>query len=140
MNVAELANQALPFITAAIGAYGTAILTKTQDLAAEESVNLGRQLLQRFLTREQGRERIEAAVQDVAEAPEDEDHQAALRGQLKKALAADPDLLKDIVELLKGSDGAAVIGNESSQIVNGGFINGDNIQIGEAGKITFRRR
>ncbi|MEU4511439.1 hypothetical protein AB0G05_18265 [Nonomuraea wenchangensis] len=140
MDVVTLANQVMPYITAAIGAYGGAVLTKAQDLAADESVNLGRRLLGRFLGREESRERIESAVQDVVETPEDEDLHAALRGQLKKALAADPQLLGDITELLRTAPPAAVAGNLGSQIVSGSSISGDNIQIGQARDVDIRRR
>ncbi|WP_326824255.1 hypothetical protein [Streptosporangium sp. NBC_01756] len=140
MDAIELANQAMPYVTAAIGAYGLAVLTKTQDLVADESVNLGRRLLQRFINGAQNKKRIEAAVEDVTDTPDDEDSHAALRGQLKRALAADPDLLKDIAEMLRNAGGAVIAGNERSQIVNANLIGGDNLQIGEARDITFRRR
>ncbi|NJP92831.1 hypothetical protein HCN51_25800 [Nonomuraea sp. FMUSA5-5] len=139
MDIVALANQVMPYITAAVGAYGGAVLTKAQDLAADESVNLGRRLLQRFLSREESRERIESAVQDVVETPDDEDLHAALRGQLKKALAADPGLAGDVAELLRTAPAAAIAANVGSQIVSGSSISGDNIQIGQARDVDIRR-
>lgn len=139
MDIVALANQVMPYITAAIGAYGGAVLTKTQELAADESVNVGRRLLQRFLGREESRARIEAAVLDVVETPDDQDLNAALRGQLKKALVADPELTKDVVALLNGAPAAAIAGNTSSPIVSNSTISGDNIQIGGARDVDIRK-
>ncbi|MEU8316973.1 hypothetical protein AB0C33_01280 [Nonomuraea sp. NPDC048881] len=140
MDIVTVANQVMPYITAAIGAYGAAVLTKTQDLAADESVNLGRRLLQRFLGREESRDRIEAAVQEVVETPDDEDSRAALRGQLKKALTADPRLAEDVVALLRAIPESAIAANNGSQIVSGSSISGDNIQIGSARDVDIHRR
>ncbi|MFI7125762.1 hypothetical protein ACIBQ1_08710 [Nonomuraea sp. NPDC050153] len=140
MDIVTIAGQVMPYITAAIGAYGGAVLTRTQDLAADESVNLGRRLLRRFMNREESRDRIESAVQDVVETPEDEDIVAALRGQLKRALAADPELVKDVTELLRTAPAGAIAANDGSQIVSGSSISGDNIQIGQARDVDIRRR
>ncbi|MEW1836780.1 hypothetical protein AB0392_02325 [Nonomuraea angiospora] len=140
MDIVAIAGQVMPYITAAVGAYGAAVLTKTQDLAADESVNLGRRLLRRFAKREESRDRIESAVQDLVETPGDEDLVAALRGQLKKALAADPELVRDVTELLRTASAGAIVGNDGSQMVSGSSISGDNIQIGQARDIDIRRR
>lgn len=43
------------------------------------------------------------ALQDVKAAPQDGDAQAALRLQLKKALAADPDFLSELARLLEAA-------------------------------------
>ncbi|MGW2155412.1 hypothetical protein [Nonomuraea sp. NPDC001699] len=135
MDVVAVANQVMPYVMSAIAAYGTAVLTKTQDLAADESVNLGKRLLERFTKRDESRAQIEAAVQDVAEVPDDEDFPAALRVQLKKALAVDPVLAEDVVQLLGSAPTPSV-----SQSVAGSRIGGDNIQIGQARDVHIGRR
>ncbi|MEU5864612.1 hypothetical protein ABZ815_25830 [Nonomuraea sp. NPDC047529] len=135
MDVVAVANQVMPYVMSAIAAYGTAVLTKTQDLAADESVNLGKRLLERFTKRDESRAQIEAAVQDVAEVPDDEDFPAALRVQLKKALAVDPVLAEDVVQLLGSAPAPSV-----SQSVAGSRIGGDNIQIGQARDVHIGRR
>ncbi|MER7212307.1 hypothetical protein ABT340_35065 [Streptosporangium sp. NPDC000239] len=140
MNVADLANQVTPYVVAAIGAYGGAVLAKTQDLAADESVNLGRRLLRRFVKREESRDRIESAVQDLAGEPEDEDALAALRGQLKRALAADPELAGDVAELLRAASASTPVVNNGGQVVAGSSISGDNVQIGSARDVNLHRR
>ncbi|MFC3979029.1 MULTISPECIES: hypothetical protein [Streptosporangium] len=140
MNVADLANQVTPYVVAAIGAYGGAVLAKTQDLAADESVNLGRRLLRRFVKREESRDRIEFAVQDLADEPEDEDALAALRGQLKRALAADPELAGDVARLLRAASASTPVVNSGGQVVAGSSISGDNVQIGSARDVNLHRR
>ncbi|MEU1734995.1 hypothetical protein [Streptosporangium sp. NPDC020145] len=140
MNVADLANQVTPYVVAAIGAYGGAVLAKTQDLAADESVNLGRRLLRRFVKREESRDRIESAVQDLADEPEDEDALAALRGQLKRALAADPELAGDVARLLRAASASTPVVNNGGQVVAGSSISGDNVQIGSARDVNLHRR
>ncbi|MEU7891208.1 hypothetical protein AB0B54_37400 [Microbispora bryophytorum] len=136
MDVATVATQVMPYITAAIGAYGTAVWTKAQDSAADETVSLGRRLLQRLAGREESRSRLEAAVADVAGAPEDEDFHAALRGQVKKALITDPDLADEILAMLNASP---IIAGSGAQIVSGSHIGGDSIQIGNARDVDIRR-
>lgn len=137
MDIAAIASQVMPYITAAIGAYGAAVWTKAQDAVADETVSLGRRLLQRIARREQSRPQLEAAVADVAEARGDEDFIAALRGQIKKALAADPELAGDVVAMLNE---APVIAGPGSQVISGSHISGDAIQIGTARDITIHRR
>jgi hypothetical protein len=46
-EVATLAADATPYVTAAMGAYGTAVLAKVRDDAADATVGVGRRLLQR---------------------------------------------------------------------------------------------
>ncbi|WP_327586983.1 hypothetical protein OHA25_08220 [Nonomuraea sp. NBC_00507] len=136
MDIPALVGQMMPYVMTAIGAYGGAVLTKAQDLAADESVSLGRRLLQRLLKREENRPGIEAAIRDAVEFPEDEDFQSALRGQLKKALTADSALAADLARMLASS----IAGSAGGQTVSGSFIGGDNIQIGQARDVTIDRR
>lgn len=136
-DIASLVSQMMQYITAAIGAYGTAVWAKTQETVADETVSLGRRLLQRLARREESRPQLEAAVADVVEAPEDEDFVAALRAQIKKALAADASLADDIAAMLKTSP---IVAGPGSQIISGSHIGGDVIQIGTAGDVTIHRR
>jgi len=137
VDIPALAGQVMPYITAAIAAYGAAVWTKAQDTMADETVSLGRRLLQRLARREESRPQLEAAVADVAESPRDEDFVAALRGQIKKALAADAQLAADIEAMLNASP---IVAGPQSQIVANSRVGGDVIQIGSAGDVTIHRR
>jgi hypothetical protein len=136
-DIAAIAGQVMPYVTAAIAAYGTAVWTKAQEAAADETVGLGRRLLQRLARREESRPQLEAAVADVAQAPDDEDFTAALRGQIKKALAADARLADDIAAMLKASP---IVAGPGSQVISGSHIGGDVIQIGTARDVNIHRR
>jgi hypothetical protein len=104
VNVGEIVAQAVPYVTAAAQAYGVHTLEKVRDAAVEETsdatVGLGRRLLRHLLGREDSQQAIEAAVADLVEDPEDADGVAALRKQLRKALADAPDLAAEIARML----------------------------------------
>jgi hypothetical protein len=100
MDIGALTDQLMPYLTSAIAAYGVAVAAKTQDTIADETVGLGRRLLQRILTRKESQPQIDAAITDLAQTPEDGDAAAALRLQVRKALMADPVLVNELVEML----------------------------------------
>ena len=93
-------------------------------------------VLHRLGTREESRPALEAAVAEVAKAPDDDDFTAALRGQVKKALAAEPALAEEIVAMLNAS---LVVAGPGSQVVSGSHIGGDSIQISTAHDVDIRR-
>jgi hypothetical protein len=106
VDTAGLADQLMPYLGAAIGAYGAAVVAKTQDTIADETVNMGRRLLRRIIKREQSHAPIHTAITDLAHAQKDanaadtDDAMAALRLQVKKALAADPALAAELTRML----------------------------------------
>ncbi|WP_405931828.1 hypothetical protein [Streptomyces sp. NBC_00827] len=101
-EIVQLVGQAGPYLTTAVGAYGVAVLTRAEDAAVDATANLGRRMLQAVWHRRdaQGRAELEAAVQDTAEAPGDEDAAAALRQQVKRALREDAELLAELARIL----------------------------------------
>ncbi|MEU4697420.1 hypothetical protein [Nonomuraea dietziae] len=104
-DLVTLANDISPYVTAAVSAYGGAVLARAQEDAADATVTWGRRILQRvFGTRETGDETPEV-LQDLSEDPDDSDLQAALRVQLRKALMADPALAEDVRGMLQQAMG-----------------------------------
>jgi hypothetical protein len=103
-KISEVAGTVVPYIGGVATAYGAAVLDKvrddTADATADATVSLGRRLIRRLLRREESRPMIEATVTDLAANPDDEDYQAALRAQIRKALAADPTLADDLHTML----------------------------------------
>ncbi|MFE2724007.1 hypothetical protein [Kitasatospora sp. NPDC059327] len=99
-EIAELLTQTGPFLTGALGAYGTTVLTRAEDAAADATANAGRRLLQRVWRRGDAAERaaLEAAVADAEEDPESAT--AALRLHLRAALREDTELRRDMRELI----------------------------------------
>ena len=130
---ADIAAQVVPYIVAAAGAYGTAVVQRVQDSAADSTadatVGLGRRVLRRILRREQTDTAMAAAVEDLADDPTDVDRVAAIRVQLRKALAADPDLAAEIAGMLRQAGPNLIAsGNRSAAVGhNTGIVQtGDN--------------
>lgn len=129
-ELATLASDISPYVTAAIGAYGAAVLSTARDQAADATVGLGRRLLQRIFGRRTP-EQAPSAVAELAESPDDLDLQAALRVAVRHALAADPELVADLRQLLDGSGAGVTVtasGERSvaAQVISGVVVTGDN--------------
>jgi hypothetical protein len=121
-EVAALAANVVPYVSAAAAAYGGAVLVKARDDAADATVTVGRRLLQRiFGARDEG-ELVPEAVADVITDPADEDGLAALRLAVRKALASDAGLYSEVQDMLTQA-GVSVAGNVSNSI-SGGTFNG----------------
>ena len=79
-----------------------------------------------------------AAAEEVAQAPEDQDAVAALRLQVKKLLASDETLLRDLTALRGDGLPTVNIGGsaDGATIVTGSTIQGDGIAIGDHNTTT----
>ncbi|MEU6509700.1 hypothetical protein [Streptomyces sp. NPDC046942] len=101
-EIVQLVEQAGPYLSTAVGAYGAAVFSRAESAAVDATANLGRRMLQTVWRRRdaQGRAELEAAVQDAAEAPEDADAAAAVRQQIKRALREDAELLAELARIL----------------------------------------
>jgi hypothetical protein len=135
VDALTVANEIAPYVTAAVGAYGTAVLTRATDASADATVSLGQRILQRIRGTQQDPaelDRLDRAVAEAAEAPEDEDFQAMLRVQIKRALLANAELTADIARLLSQSPVSLTASGDGSVAVqyNSGVIStGSNAQI-----------
>ncbi|MFF4689107.1 hypothetical protein [Streptomyces sp. NPDC001307] len=101
-EIVQLVEQAGPYLTTAASAYGVAVFTRMESAAVDATANLGRRILQAVWRRgdDQRRGELEAAVQDVAVAPDDGDAAGALRQQIKRALRDDAELLAELARML----------------------------------------
>ncbi|MGW3285999.1 hypothetical protein ACWDR3_15320 [Streptomyces sp. NPDC001002] len=101
-EIVQLVEEAGPYLTAALGAYGAGVLTRTEDAAVEATANLGRRVLHALWQRhdEQGRADLETAVHDAAGELGDADAAAVLRQHLKRALRDDEGLRRELAALL----------------------------------------
>ena len=135
IDVAQTAGAVLPYVTGAVAAYGATTLEKVReavvDKAADGTVSLGHRILHRILRRDESRPAIEGAIADVAAG--EEDSEAALKLQIRKALAADPELARDVAGMLPSGITVVASGERSvATHTNYGVIStGDNP--------TFRR-
>ena len=102
-DVASLAAEMTPYMSAAVGAYGGAVLAKVRDDAADATVGLGRRLLQRVFGSRTGREQLPAPLAALAADPGDGDALAAVRLAIRQVLAADPVLAAEVRSMLAGA-------------------------------------
>ncbi|SEE62164.1 hypothetical protein [Streptomyces sp. TLI_105] len=133
MDASLTAAEITPYVVTAISTYGTAVLTRARDQAADATVSLGREILQRFTRRNRRRAELESAVRDVAEDPQDADSQAALRGQLRRILEGEPELAAELATLLAQSGARVAATGERAvsveQMSNSAIVTGDNNRI-----------
>lgn len=126
-----LASEVSPYVTAAVGAYGGAVLARVRDEAADATVGVGRRMLQRiFGTRAAGD--VPRPVADLAADPDDPDLQAALRVAIRARLAADAGLAGDLREMLKAAAVSVTASGERSiaaQSISGVASTGDGAAI-----------
>ncbi|MFK4868493.1 hypothetical protein ACI3K4_25130 [Streptomyces sp. CSMPJR101] len=113
-EIIHLVEAAGPYLSAAVGAYGAAVLARTEgvvvDAAVEGTAGLGRRILQLVWRRrdEEGRAALESAVREAAEEPVDANAAAALRQQIKRALREDAELARELAALLPAQGGVTV--------------------------------
>lgn len=118
-EVETVLGQVVPAIGAAIGAYGTAVLTQAEDGAASLTVRSGQRFLNRVLRRTKNPALIESAVRSAAEG--NPDALVALRYQIRTDLKADAELLKELAALLPAQPAASATG-ERAAVVSGGSV------------------
>ncbi|MFF1795152.1 hypothetical protein ACFVXQ_13200 [Kitasatospora sp. NPDC058263] len=104
-EIGQLVEQAGPYLAAALSTYGTTVLHRAEDAAADATANLGRRLLQTVWQRRSGtgQAALEDAVHEAAGDTEDMDAAAALRQQVKRALREDDELRAELAGLLASS-------------------------------------
>lgn len=80
----------MPYVSAAVRAYGGAVLGKVRDDAADATVGLGRRFLLRVFGERSSEEPLPEPLAPLAAAPDDPDAVAALQRALGLALSASP--------------------------------------------------
>lgn len=137
-DLVQVAAEVTQYVSTAAGAYGGAVLARTQDQAADATVGFGRRLAQKIFGVRQEGEEVPEALADVIDAPDDGDNQAALRKAIRKALAADAELAEGVGAMLAEAPGAVRAGG-GSNVVASSQIDGYNIQIGRANDVQIHR-
>lgn len=99
-EVAVLVASATPYVTAAVGAYGGAVLAKVRDDAADAMVGLGRRLLQRVFGRQNEDEPLPEPLAELAADPGDGDALGAVRLAIRRALEADRAMREEVESML----------------------------------------
>jgi hypothetical protein len=105
VDLAGVVHALLPYVNAAaVGSGGAGIETMNDDAsvaAADTSVALGRRLLRWLVRRSADAPAIEAAVVEFGKHHGDTDLAAAVETQLMTALVRDPELAREIAEILE---------------------------------------
>ncbi|MEV0562323.1 RIP homotypic interaction motif-containing protein [Dactylosporangium sp. NPDC050588] len=119
IDVGEVTSAVVPFVSAAVGAYGTAVVQRVVDQAgdatAEAGLGVGRRVLRRLFRSGRGQQ-IEEAVADLGTAPDDEDLTDLVRAQVRAALARDPELAAEIAAMLPGGPGVTITNSSGVQV------------------------
>ncbi|MCX4775816.1 hypothetical protein [Streptomyces sp. NBC_01264] len=121
-----LLGQAVPAISAAVSAYGAAVLTRAEDEAAGATVRLGQRLLERLRRNNPDRPALDVAVTDLAEADDDPDAVAALRLRIRQVLRDSPELRAELAALLPvpraatSGERTVAVGGDMTGIVSNG--------------------
>ncbi|MEV0389545.1 hypothetical protein [Nonomuraea sp. NPDC050643] len=129
----DTANDVMPYVTAAINAYGAGVLAKTSELAANTDVARGSRILQRLFGR--GDTYSRQVIGRVAGAkPDDEPSRAELRLAIVAAFQADPHLNREVAAMLPrvavtaSGDRSVAVGGDNSGVI----ITGDNNRVESA--------
>ncbi|MCI3226921.1 hypothetical protein [Streptomyces sp. NP-1717] len=103
VDAVQLAQDLTPYATAAVTAYGAAVLARVESGAADATVLFGQRMLRRLTGRDATdgettpeQEAVVHCITDLADAPDDADLAAVLRVQIRRLLTAEPDLAADI--------------------------------------------
>ncbi|MFC9610390.1 hypothetical protein [Streptomyces sp. NPDC056938] len=109
-EIMQLVGQAGPAVTAAVGAYGAAVLTRAQDAAADSTVSLGQRILQLVWRHrdEAGQAELERVVGEAADEQDDAYSTAVLSRLLRHALQDDPVLRKELAAVLPATSTVTV--------------------------------
>ncbi|MGW2637380.1 hypothetical protein [Streptomyces sp. NPDC001348] len=101
-EIVQMVQQAGPYLSAALAAYGDAVLVRAESAAVDATADVGRRILGLVWRRrdEPGRTALEEAVREAATDLEDEDAAAALRQEIKRTLREDARLLREVAALL----------------------------------------
>jgi hypothetical protein len=107
-EIATLVTEATPYVAAAVGAYGGAVLARVRDNAADATVGAGRRVLQRVFGRQRDGEPLPAPLAAVVVHPGDDDALGMLRYAIRQALEADAAMLAEVKEILADAPGMTV--------------------------------
>ncbi|MGW6567251.1 hypothetical protein [Streptomyces sp. NPDC054975] len=133
-EIVQFLQQAGPYLSAALGAYGAGVLARAEEAAVGATANAGRSMLRAVWQHRSpaGRPELEAAVREAAEEPGDADAAAALRQQIKWTLRENPQLLAELAAQLPTTGTVTITASGERSIAAqtiGTAVTGDNTTI-----------
>ncbi|MFD5732524.1 hypothetical protein ACFWIY_06840 [Streptomyces sioyaensis] len=101
-EIAQWVEQVGPAVTAAVSAYGAAMLTRAQGAAADATVGLGQRVLQAVWRRRDGagRAELERLVDEAVDEQDERYTTAVLSRLLRNAMQNDPELQEELSAML----------------------------------------
>ncbi len=115
VDAIQLAQELTPYATAAVTAYGAAVLARVESDAADATVSFGQRLLLRLTGRDAPdaqptaeQDAVADSVSDLAGAPDDADLVAMVRVQIRRLMVADPTLAAEIAGWARPAAAATV--------------------------------
>jgi dienelactone hydrolase len=129
-EVAVLVADATPYVTAAVSAYGGAVLAKVRDDVADATVSLGRRLLQRVFGHTEEAEPLPAPLAALSADPADADAAAVVRWAMRQALEADATMLEEVRAMLASAQGAGV--TQSIRAGRDAYVAGRDLTVNRA--------
>ena len=123
----------LPYLLKA----GEKAAEETGKTVAGESWEWAKSLWTKLKLKVEAKEAALEAAQDVAESPEDEEAQVALRRQLKKLLTEDQSLAEDVSRWLEQGKAAGINVSVAGErnVAIGGSVTGSTIITGDQNKV-----
>lgn len=108
MDPATLTAFLAPLLPALLS-IGSRVAQETVEAVGEDTVGLGRRIWDKLRGKVESKPAATEAVNDVAEHPDDEDYQAALRVQLRKLLEEDPQLATELRQLWEEGEASGAV-------------------------------
>jgi len=127
----------LPYLLKGVKLAGQEAAKKLGEKAGEQGFEQARALWEKLRPKVEAKPAALEAAQDTAAHPDDEDALAALRLQLKKLLAEDESLAKELARLLtqSGPAGQTVTASGSRSVAIGGNVSGSVIVTGDGNTV-----
>ena len=128
----------LPYLLKGVKLAGQEAAKKLGEKAGEQSLDHAKALWEKLRPKVEARPAALEAATDVAANPKDEEALAALRLQLKKLLAEDESLAKELARLLTQARpaGQTVTASGSRSVAIGGNVSGSVIVTGDNNKVN----
>jgi hypothetical protein len=99
-DVASLVTDITPFVTAAVGAYGVAVLARVRDDAADATVSVGRKVLQKIFGFTTDGELPPEPLAALAADPNDTDALGTVKIAISNTLARDTSMIAEVRSIL----------------------------------------
>lgn len=127
-EVEDIVGWAVPIVNTAVAAYGSAVLSRAENSAADATARLGRRILKGIINRTAKPAPLKAAVSHLNAGSDDPDAVAELRLQIRKVVESEPGIARWLAQELSTA---------SPPSGNSVHITGDNRGIISTGDSTI---